>query len=74
MSVDPKKLLDEALGLPPEARAGLAARLIDSLDTAVDEDAEAAWSAALAERVRELDSDAVRPIPWSEARRQILGT
>jgi hypothetical protein len=38
-----------------------------------DEGAEAAWGEEIGERVRELDSGAVAPIPWSEARRMILG-
>ena len=67
------KLLEEALKLPPEARAALAGSLIDSLDDAMDPDAEAAWEAEIARRLRELDSGRVRPIPWSEARRTIAG-
>ena len=35
-------ILREALALPTEARAALAGSLLDSLDTEVDEDAEAA--------------------------------
>jgi len=73
MSADPKKILADALALPADARAGLAAQLIDSLDEEVDEDAEDAWSAELARRIEEIDSGAVKPIPWSEARRRILG-
>jgi putative addiction module component (TIGR02574 family) len=69
MPVDLDKLLAEALTLPPEARAALAAALLDSLDRAVDEGAEAAWATEIAKRVGELDSAAVSPIPWSEARR-----
>ena len=69
MPPDPVKLLEEALKLSPEARAALAASLLESLD----EDAEAAWAAEIARRLHELDSGAVTPIPWSEARRMILG-
>lgn len=73
MRPDPGKLLEEALKLSPEARAALAASLLESLEEDVDEGAEAAWAAEFAKRVRELDSGAVMPVPWSEARRQILG-
>jgi len=69
---DPAKLLEEALKLSPESRAALAASLLQSLDEEVDEDAEAAWAAEIAKRIRELDSGAVMAIPWSEARRRIL--
>jgi len=66
------KLLEEALRLPVEARAALAASLLDSLDNAVDPDAEARWDAEIARRVRELDEGKVRPIPWAEARRELF--
>ena len=72
MTPDPGKLLEEALKLTPEARAALAASLLESLDEVVDEDAEQAWAAEIAKRISELDSGAVTPIPWSEARRRIL--
>jgi putative addiction module component (TIGR02574 family) len=73
MVADPVKLLEEALKLSPEARAALAASLLESLDEGVDEDAEAAWAVEVTRRLHELDSGAVTPILWSEARRMILG-
>ena len=72
MAPDPGKLLEEALKLSPEARAALAASSLESLDKGVDEGAEAAWAEEIAKRTHELDSGAVTPIPWSEARRRIL--
>lgn len=44
MSIDTTKLLNDALSLPAEARAALAAKLIESLDETVDPDAEALWA------------------------------
>ncbi len=73
MTPDPAKLLQEALRLSPEARAALAVSLLESLEEEVDESAEAAWADEIAKRLRELDSGAVTPVPWSEARRVILG-
>jgi putative addiction module component (TIGR02574 family) len=73
MSRDVKELLAEALQLAPDARAALAGQIIDSLDETVDEDAEEAWSAEIARRVNDLESGKVKAVPWSEARRQILG-
>jgi putative addiction module component (TIGR02574 family) len=72
MTPDPGKLLEEALKLSPEARAALAASLLESLDEEVDEGVEAAWAEEIAKRIQELDSGAVTAIPWSEARRRIL--
>jgi putative addiction module component (TIGR02574 family) len=70
--MDEKRVLAEALSLPTAARAALAAELIASLDEQVDPDAETAWSAEIRRRLDEIDSGAVRPIPWSDARRRIL--
>ena len=73
MKQDPKELLQEALKLPPEARAALAGSLLDSLDQEVDEDAEAAWHAEIEHRLKELDSGKAKLVPWVEARRRISG-
>lgn len=72
MNTDTSKLLSEALSLPPEARAALAARLIDSLDEAVDPDAEALWAAEIGRRLKEIDEGHVQAIPWSEVRASIV--
>ena len=73
MASDPKRLLEEALQLPQEARAALAGSLIDSLDEAVDEDSEAAWTVEIVQRLDEIRGGSVDTIPWSKARRLILG-
>ena len=67
-----KRIADEALKLPVEARAALAGTLLDSLDETIDEDAEAAWSAEIAKRVQDLKDGTVKTVPWSEIRRSIL--
>ncbi len=74
MKPSAKKLLEEALKLPPAARAALAGTLIESLEEEVDESVEAAWEVELARRLKELRSRRVAAIPWSEARRLIAGT
>lgn len=73
MNSEAQDLLDRALKLPPEARAALAGSLISSLDDAPDEETEAAWEAEIRKRIAELDSGSVETIPWSEARKRILG-
>ncbi|MBL8623213.1 MAG: addiction module protein [Myxococcales bacterium] len=67
------KILEEALSLTAAERARVAARLIESLDDENQADAEDAWRAEVARRVRDLDDGAVLAIDWLEARRQILG-
>ena len=73
MGSDATKLLEAALKLPPEARAAMAGSLLDSLDTTVDADAEAAWELEIARRLKDLDSSHLRLVSWSDARRKILG-
>jgi putative addiction module component (TIGR02574 family) len=68
-----QKVLKEALRLPTEARAALAGHLLESLDETVDEDVELAWSKEIARRIDDLDRGKVKTVPWSVARRQVLG-
>lgn len=74
MSSTVEKLLEEALQLPEDARADLAAALLESLEGPPEEGVEEAWSQEIARRLREVESGAVRPIPWEEARRIIFGS
>ena len=67
----PEDVLDAALRLSAEERAALAGELIQSLDTAVDADAEAAWSSEIHARLARVDAGMATTIPWSEARRRI---
>jgi putative addiction module component (TIGR02574 family) len=71
---DVENVLIAALRLPVEARAAVAAELIESLDDheQVDEDVEAAWSEEIRRRLADADAGVVTPIPWAEARRRIL--
>jgi len=68
----PNKLLQEALALSSEERAALAGALLASLDGPTDPDVEAAWAAEIERRIAEIDSGAVQPVPWPEARAAIL--
>lgn len=64
-------ILKQALRLPPEARAALAGSLLDSLDEPLDREAESAWEAEIAMRIREIDEGKVTLVPWAEARARI---
>jgi putative addiction module component (TIGR02574 family) len=72
MNREVSEILEKALMLPPEARAALANSLLDSLDESVDLAAEEEWNREIARRIQEIDSGKVKPVPWQEARRQIL--
>ena len=72
MKRDAAEILKDALALPTEARAALAGSLLESLDTEVDEDAEAAWASEINRRVAELETGVLRPIPWADVRRRLV--
>jgi hypothetical protein len=55
MKSDAAEILKAALALPDDKRAALAASLLDSLHTDVNEDADATWAAEVIRRVAELD-------------------
>jgi putative addiction module component (TIGR02574 family) len=71
MKREAAEILKAALALPTEDRAALAGSLLESLDTEVDEDVEAAWGNEVNRRVTELDRGAVQTIPWPEVRRRL---
>jgi putative addiction module component (TIGR02574 family) len=73
MKGDAAEILKAALALPADKRAALAASLLDSLDTDTDEDVEASWAIEVNRRVSELDSGAVKTMPWAEVRRRLAG-
>ena len=70
-----QELLREALGLPVDERAGVAAELLASLDDVSAEnpaEVEAAWAAEIEKRVAELDAGTVESIPWEQVRQRLL--
>jgi len=66
-----QELLREALGLPVDERAGVAAELLASLDDVATEDpagVEAAWAAEIERRARRVMSGESQGIPWDQVR------
>lgn len=73
MANDVQDVLAAALRLPPEARAAVAAELIDSLDQAeIDENVEDAWAEEIQRRLTAVQADTVTSVPWPEAKRRIF--
>jgi putative addiction module component (TIGR02574 family) len=56
-------VLAEALELPPEERARIAAELLESLDYA-QEDVEAAWAAEIQRRVAQAQAGELESTDW----------
>ena len=68
------RILQDALGLSDEERAEIAARLIESLDTDVNVDADAleeAWATEIERRCAALDAGTTGTSAWDDVRRQI---
>ena len=64
-------LLREALGLPVDERAGVAAELLASLDDVAAEkpaEVEAAWAAEIERRARRVINGESQAIPWDQVR------
>ena len=66
-------VLEDVLRLSAEERSAVAAALIDSLETEVDDDADQAWSDEIQRRIDDIDTGRVQLIPWSEVRRRMRG-
>lgn len=65
-------LLREALTLPPEERADVAAELLASLDDIETDvaDIETAWAAEIEKRARRVLAGESPGIPWEDVRRR----
>ena len=72
MPRDPAELLKDVLSLPAKARAALIDSLLESLDTEIDDDAEASWRQESHSRLQQIDSGAVKLRRWEDARPQLL--
>ena len=57
--------------LDPKERAELTGLLIESLEPESESGVEEAWIAEVERRVAELDSGAVKTIPWDELRSKL---
>lgn len=66
-----EELLNEALQLPENERAEVAARLIESLDRDKEAEVDAAWAAEIERRCAELDAGRTTTSNWEDVRRRI---
>lgn len=73
MSSTAREVLEDALNLPDEERADVAAALLESLDGPADPAAEEAWRAEIARRLQEVKDGTVELVPWQEVRRRLRG-
>jgi len=67
-----ERLLSEVLALPIAERAKLAHHLLESLESAADDQLDAVWLEELQKRAHDVSSGAVELIPWQTARDNIM--
>jgi len=74
MAMKAEDLLREALSLPDDERAGLAAELLASLDEAGDDPdvVEAEWAAEIQRRVDAVEAGEVSAKSWESVRERLL--
>jgi putative addiction module component (TIGR02574 family) len=67
--MQPKEILEAALALEPTDRARLAREIIASLDEPLDVEPELADE--IERRIREVESGAVKAVPWAEIKARV---
>jgi putative addiction module component (TIGR02574 family) len=71
MSEPARRLLNEAMQLPAQDRAAIAAELLASLDDELDADVEAAWAAEIDRRMLRVSSGEARFEDWDRVREEL---
>lgn len=67
MHTSTAEIFEAALALSDDDRAKLAEKLVESLDGAVDPDAEAAWASEIERRLARIDAGQARTLSMDEA-------
>lgn len=66
-----EEVVQRALALGEQERAEVAARLLDSLESA-DTETEDTWATEIERRAAELESGAVQGVSWEELRDRLM--
>ena len=67
-----EQIVRDALTLPPEARAELAERLLDSITPGEDLELDEAWGVEAERRLKEYEAGKVQSVPADEVFRNLL--
>ncbi len=65
-----KDIVKAAVQLPEDERIQVVEHLLASLEPAAEKDVDAAWTAEVERRSRELKEGTVRPVPWEDIKSQ----
>lgn len=63
-----KNIVKAAVQLPEDERIQVVEHLLASLEPAAEKDVDAAWTAEVERRSRELKVGTVRPVPWEDVK------
>lgn len=69
--IDTTALLEQALSLPENERAKIAARLLESLDEEIQTDIDAAWATEIERRCAAVDAGTLATSDWKDVRARI---
>jgi putative addiction module component (TIGR02574 family) len=69
--IDTATLLEQALKLPEHERAKIAARLLESLDDATQDEIDEAWAAEIERRCAAVDAGELQTSDWKDVRARI---
>lgn len=72
MNAHMNRILDEALGLPPDERAALTVALLDSIERSDDASITEAWRQEIRARQAALRVGAVKAVSWVEAKARLI--
>ena len=72
IAMDFNKLVNEAKNLKAEERAELAKVMIESLDTDMDRNVEAAWAEIIQSRCDDINNGVVETQGWSQIKERVL--
>jgi putative addiction module component (TIGR02574 family) len=64
-----KKVLEAAMELPEREKIRVVEELLAGLEGEADPEAEAAWTAEIERRTREIERGEVTPVSWSTVRK-----
>jgi putative addiction module component (TIGR02574 family) len=65
---DVEVILEKAMNMPPQQRALIARRLIDSLEAKADKNIEAAWQQEIQKRMAAADRGEAEFISWEDVK------
>ena len=71
MTSDVQDLFEKAAELSPQDRAALAALLLESLESTVDEGVEDAWTGEIERRMADYRAGRIKTIPWQDVRARL---